>query len=170
MRKIALASLALAGTLALTGCGTSSTATPAAQTPVANQTAQTPAVTPAAVVVTGESIAAKLTAAGMQFVQKDKTTAAQAMKNGSAIAKSTEFKITVPGDMVVLSVNELSDPSKAVAVESDMRMQFGKATEADANIMAVMAKMNSTSTLVGVIYKTANQKDAWKVMDAIGAE
>ncbi len=169
MRKIALASLALASTLALTGCGTSNTATPATQTSSTNQTTQTPAVTPV-VVVTGESIAAKLTAAGMQFVQKDKTTAAQTMKNGSAIAKSTEFKITVPGDMVVLSVNELSDPSKAVAVESDMRMQFAKATEADANIMAVMAKMNSTSALVGVIYKTANQKDAWKVMDAIGAE
>lgn len=169
MRKIAIASLAVASALTLAGCGSSDTTAPVAQTPAANQTTQAPAVTtPAATVVTAATIEAQLKAAGMTFTQKDKTAAAQAMKNGSGISKSTEFKVTVPGDTVVLSVNELSDPAQKVAVESDIRMSWIPLM--DTEYKAVMAKMNTQSALVGVIYKNAVEKDAWKVMDAIGAE
>ena len=171
MRKNLIASVAIVGALALGGC---SSGTPATETKTAVQTAPAPAPTPApaAEVVTADTISAKLTAAEVKFTTKDKTTAAKTMKNGAVITKSTEFNIPVSEgtDKVVLTVNEISDATQKVAVESDIRMSFIAATEADANIKAVMAKMNSDTTLVGVIYKKANEKDAWKIMDAIDAE
>lgn len=169
MRKNLIASVAIVSALALAGCAqTASETQQTAQAPVATETQTTPAPE----VITADSISAKLTAAEVTFTTKDKTTFAKTLKNGAYITKSTEFNIPVREgkDKVVLTVNEISDPAQKVAVESDIRMSFVAAIEADPNIKPVMAKMNTETALVGVIYKVADEKDAWKIMDAIGAE
>lgn len=169
MRKNIIASVAIVGALALTGCSqaTPSETQPTAQTQPA---VTTPTPAPVAEVVTADSIAAKLTAAEVKFTTKDKTAAAQKMAHGSAITKSTEFNIPVAGDKVVLTVNEITDVAQNTGVDSDVQMSFIAAREADPKIKAVMADMGSLNAVVGVIYKIANEKDAWKIMDAIGAK
>lgn len=170
MRKNIIVSAAIVSALALAGCSSTATNEPTATTPAADESVTTaPATTPAAEAMSADSLAAKLTAAGFTFTTKDRTEGAKALKNGAAIAKSTEFKVTVPNETVILTVNELSDPTQKVAVESDIRMSWIPVVE-DGTMKAVMAKLNSDSVLVGVIYKVAVEKDAWKVMDAIGAQ
>lgn len=172
MRKQIIVSLALASTLAISaGCGTDTTPNPeTAQAPDAQSPATTaPATTaPAATAVTAADIEAKLTAAGFKFTSKDKTTGATALKNGAAVSKATEFKVTVPNETVILSVVELKDAAERIGVKSDMQMQFITAQEA--GYKAVFGDMGTEATLVGVVYKAAVEKDAWKVMDAIGAK